>query len=52
MTPGETMEEFQQMVLKRDEDAAWLEETGFWTDTFTNQEVVAALELSAQPPAA
>jgi hypothetical protein len=52
MTPEETMEEFQQMVLKRDEDAAWLEETGFRTDTFTNQEVVAALELSAEPPAA
>jgi hypothetical protein len=48
MTPEETVAHHQQTVSRLLEDAAWLKETGFWTDSFSNEQLVAALELTTE----
>jgi hypothetical protein len=48
MTPGETIAHHQKTVSGLLEDAAWLKGTGFWTDSFSNEQLVAALELTTE----
>jgi hypothetical protein len=48
MTPEETVAHHQETMSRLLEDAAWLKQSGFWTETFSNEQLVAALELTAE----
>jgi hypothetical protein len=48
MTPEETVAHHQETMSRLLGDAAWLRESGFWTKRFSNEQLVAALELTAE----
>jgi hypothetical protein len=48
MTPEQTFEHHQETMSRLLQDAVWLKESGFWTETFSNEQLIAALELTAE----
>lgn len=48
MTPEEMVARHQETMSRLLQDAARLKESGFWTETFSNEQLIAALELTAE----
>jgi hypothetical protein len=44
MQPEDRIKRHQETIERLKEDAEWLRETGFWTGTATNEELIGSIE--------
>lgn len=44
MTPEDRIQRLEETIVRLQEDAQWLKDTGFWTDVAPNDNLVAGIE--------